>query len=344
MNTSDIGGGWLGSELADRPYQWRLPIPETVAEELVQAAQASSGAPFDPSAPRPAALRRTAEFAAEVRSQLQDGLGFVVVTDFPVNHPEPVVQAAYWTFGNLLGRPVSQSRKGDLIGRVEDRGADISSPVQRGYESSAALPFHADRTDVIGLLCVHPACAGGLSRLVSSKALHDLVRQESPAAFDELYGEFPNDRRGEEKAGAAPWTNLPVFARVGDSFAARYVRRFIEGSQRHDDAPRLTAGQTAALDLLDEILDRPGVSLDMELRRGDLQLINNFHILHARSAFTDAPGRHGRLLLRLWLAFAGSPQLPPSYRDLYGAVSAGSYRGGVWPADALLDDIGSPVN
>lgn len=80
----------------------------------------------------------------------------------------------------------------------------------------------------------------------------------------------------------------------------------------------------------------------MELRAGDLQLINNFHILHARTAFTDGGG-HGRLLLRLWLAFEGSPALPDSFAPLYGAVEAGSYRGGVWPPGAIPPEFGQPV-
>jgi hypothetical protein len=80
----------------------------------------------------------------------------------------------------------------------------------------------------------------------------------------------------------------------------------------------------------------------MELRRGHLQLINNFHILHARSAFSDDGGR-GRLLLRLWLAFAGSPELPPGFASLYGATAAGAYRGGVWPTGAVPEHLGRPV-
>jgi hypothetical protein len=156
----------------------------------------------------------------------------------------------------------------------------------------------------------------------------------------ELYQPIPNDRRGEEQRDEAPWTSLPVFAQTGGHFAARYVRRFIEGSQRHQDAPRLTRAQLAALDLVDELLERPGLSLDMELRQGDLQLINNFHLLHARSAFTDEGGS-GRLLLRLWLSFAGSPRLDPSFRPLYGATCPGVFRGGVW--SELPEAVGRPV-
>ncbi|MBM7167722.1 TauD/TfdA family dioxygenase [Streptomyces sp. G44] len=320
-------------------------MPGEVADELLAAARAVLAAGGRPhlASPRPAGLGRTEGFVSELRRRLAGRPGFVVVSDVPVEAEDPQeTEMLYWLLGLLLGRPVSQSRKGDLLGRVEDRGADIGSPVQRGYESSAALPFHADRTDVIGLLCVRPAASGGLSRIVSSKTVHDLLLSESEELLAELYRPFPNDRRGEEQPGEAPWSGIPVFSRTGDDFAARYLRRFIEGSQRHDTAPRLTGRQLAAMDALDAVLERPGVSLDMELRRGDLQLINNFHLLHARSAFADGGGR-GRLLLRLWLAFAQSPELPAHYASLYGAVAAGTYRGGVWPEGALPDTLGRPV-
>ncbi|WP_328972924.1 TauD/TfdA family dioxygenase [Streptomyces sp. NBC_00239] len=317
-----------------------------VAAELTRAARSAlaAGARLDLAAPRPQGLRLTEEFAADLSHRLAGSPGFAVVEDFPVDAEDPrETEKAYWLFGLLLGRPVTQSRKADLLGRVEDRGADIASPVQRGYESSAALPFHADRTDVIGLLCVRPAVSGGLSRLVSSKAVHDLLLEERPDLLEVLHRPFPNDRRGEEQPGEAPWSSIPVFSRTGDSFATRYLRRFIEGSQRHASAPRLTERQLEAMAALDEVLDRPGVSLDMELRRGDLQLINNFHILHARTAFADGGGK-GRLLLRLWLAFAGSPELPEHYASLYGAVAAGSYRGGVWAPGTIPAEFGRQVS
>jgi hypothetical protein len=340
-----VGRGWFGRELVDDDKRWSVPVPPDVADELLAAADA------EVSAGRKPALRYTVcttlpatrRFAADLRHRLGAGLGFVVVRDFPVDTGKPgTVEMAYWLLGYELGRPVSQSAKLDVIGRVEDRGADIGSPEQRGYESSAALPFHVDRTDVIGLLCVHSAAEGGLSRLVSSKAVHDLLLAERPDLLAELYEPIPHDRRGEEQPAEAPWSGIPVFSRVGDSFATRYIRRFFTGSQRHESAPRLTGCQIEAMDALDEILERPGVSLDMELGRGDLQLINNFHILHARTAFVDGAERN-RLLFRLWLAWQGSPALPPQFTALYGATAAGSYRGGVWPPGALPEEIGRPV-
>lgn len=342
MSVPVVGNGWLGESLAKDEDRWRVPMPPDVAGELIAAARSSisAGQRIDITASRPTGLVGAEVFAAQLHARLTDDLSFAVVTGFPVDGSNPrETEMAYWLLGLLLGRPVSQSRKGDLLGRVEDRGADVSSPVQRGYESSAELPFHVDRTDVIGLLCFRPAKSGGLSKLASSKVIHDLLLEEHPELLAELYQPFPNDRRGEEQPGEPPWSGIPVFSRTGGHFAARYVRRFITGSQRHETPPRLTVRQLAAMDALDDILNRPGVALDMELRTGDIQLINNFHILHARTAFTDSVGK-GRLLLRLWLAFVSSPALPDHFAPLYGATAAGSYRGGVWPTGVVPNDLG----
>jgi TfdA family taurine catabolism dioxygenase TauD len=126
------------------------------------------------------------------------------------------------------------------------------------------------------------------------------------------------------------WVEIPVFSRSGDQFAAHYDRDFSEETQHMADAPRLTPEQLAAFDAIDEVMRRPELPLEMDLHAGDVQLINNMHIMHARTAYEDdAPSGRGRLLLRLWLAFSGSPELPPGYGPMLGATAAGTYRGGL---------------
>lgn len=331
-----VGGGWLGDDLAARPERWLFDLPDAVVGELLALGgriSSTGGSPRDPSASAPEVSGDLRDTVDRVLESITGEPGLVVLTGFPVTAPMAVVEAAYWVFGRLLGAPVSQTRDAEFIARVEDRGADIGVPTQRGHRSASGLAFHVDRTDLVGLLCIRSAREGGMSRLVSSKALHDIVLAERPDLMPVLYAGFPNDQRGEQATGTPTWCAIPVFSRVGDDFAARYVRRFIEGSQRHDDAPRLTGRQIEAMDVIDDVLERPGVALEMELRPGHLQLINNFHLLHARTAFRNAAGDgNGRLLLRMWLSFAGSPALPADYAPLVGDTSAGAYRGGVWPS------------
>ena len=57
------------------------------------------------------------------------------------------------------------------------------------------------------------------------------------------------------------------------------------------------------MQLIEDIANDPNFHVEMDFRPGDIQLLNNSVILHAREAYEDDPdpGRR-RHLLRLWLA------------------------------------------
>ena len=62
--------------------------------------------------------------------------------------------------------------------------------------------------------------------------------------------------------------------------------------------------------------------MDFPLERGDLQLLNNHVVLHARSNFVDWPARERkRLLLRLWVnrRKGESRCLAPEFATRYSA-------------------------
>ena len=69
----------------------------------------------------------------------------------------------------------------------------------------------------------------------------------------------------------------------------------------------------------------------MDFRPGDIQFLNNYVILHTRTAFQDGrePGER-RLLLRLWLNLREGRRLAPGFGDRFNNGS----RGGV-PARAV---------
>jgi hypothetical protein len=333
------GHGWLSNDLISGRIPWRMQLSPDVLAEL-ESAVGAHGEPRLDSRP-PVRLPQCARFAASVADRLANGPGLVVVSGLPVDDEEHA-RRLLWILGLVLGQPVPQTLDGALVGRVEDAGADFHNPNQRGHKTSAALPFHVDRTDVIGLLCIRDATDGGYSQVASSATVHDLLLAEHPDLLEELYAPLPHDRRGEEARGEEPWCGIPVFAQVEGRLVVRYVRRFIESSQRHADAPRLNEPQRRALDAVDEILTRPEVVLSMDLQPGELQLLDNFSTLHARTAFSSSRNRPGRLLFRLWLSTTRSPRLPAAYAAVYGSVEPGTVRGGVWPP-AIASTVGEPV-
>ena len=73
--------------------------------------------------------------------------------------------------------------------------------------------------------------------------------------------------------------------------------------QRHEDAARHTDLERELLDRYEETALTPGLYLDMDLEPGDIQLISNHSVLHARTEYSEWPEpQRKRHLLRLWLS------------------------------------------
>jgi alpha-ketoglutarate-dependent taurine dioxygenase len=68
---------------------------------------------------------------------------------------------------------------------------------------------------------------------------------------------------------------------------------------------------------LDALCADPRFHVSMDLEPGDMQFINNYHVLHARSAYADdRPGGRVRHLKRLWLEteLLGDDEKPERFR------------------------------
>lgn len=324
---------WSSAELDEIADDWNLEVPSGLRDisrnpEVIEAGSLHWV---------PRADAEMATFAERVLDVIYNGPGVCLLHGSPLENEESA-RGWLWRLAAALGHPVPQSTDGAMTGRVEDLRADHANPTHRGHKTSAALAFHSDRTDVIVLFCLRNAAQGGQSQIASVERVRSILAAERPELLAVLEKPFPYDRRGEERPGEAGWTQLPVLSEVKGEVVARYIRRFIESSQRHPEAPRLTSEQVAAMDAVDEVLSRPEVMYEMDLKAGQIQLIENHKIMHARSAF------HGgdRLLLRLWLSTSRSPELPAEFSPVYGSTAAGTIRGGVWPVGTETV-VGTPV-
>lgn len=67
--------------------------------------------------------------------------------------------------------------------------------------------------------------------------------------------------------------------------------------------PRLTDIERELFDVYEEIAQSDGLYLDMDLAPGDIQLLSNHTVLHARTEYEEWPEpERQRHLLRLWLS------------------------------------------
>jgi hypothetical protein len=101
----------------------------------------------------------------------------------------------------------------------------------------------------------------------------------------------------------------------------RYLRQYIELGHEVRELP-LSRVEIEALDTFDALTRDPALRLDMLMQPGDIQLANNYMVLHSRTAFTDHnnPAMR-RKKLRLWLKMANARQLAPDFpgRNGFGA-------------------------
>lgn len=209
----------------------------------------------------------------------------------------------FWGLGAHLGRAVAQNAYGDLLGHVWNLGKDFTTDTSaRGYQSNLKLNFHTDTTDIVGLLCLRSAKSGGLSSIASSAAIHNHMLQTAPELLNVLYDDFYWDQRDEESAGLASYLKMPVCIRKHDELFIRYIKTYIESAQRFEGVPPLTNAQKQALEMVTGLAHEPRFRFDMDLQPGDIQLLNNYSVLHSRTAYEDFDSLDQRRhLLRLWL-------------------------------------------
>ena len=253
---------------------------------------------------------------ARVEDDLINGRGFVLLRGVPRDkYSQEEMEMIYWGIGMHLGAPWPQNQYGHVLGDVTDQGVRGRDHSSRGNEIGAvAFPYHSDGSDLVGLLCLQKAKSGGLSTVANAVAIHnDLVREE-PGLAAALYGPQPYDFRNAEPPGGRPWYEMPVFTRWDDRLFVRYIRPYILASQRHAGAPRIAEDAEAAMQRVDAMTTDPQYSVLMDLQPGDMQFVNNYHVLHARTAYQDDRNTgQVRHLKRLWLATEVLEKRPPYF-------------------------------
>ena len=255
----------------------------------------------------------------DIAHDLEHGCGVVLLRGLaPERYDMDALYALYWGLAVHLGTPISQNSRGDLIGQVTDSGRDYRTKNVRGYTTRAALRPHCDASDVVGLLCVHPARTGGASCVASAATIYNTILAERPEYLEPLCRGFHFDLRGEgvtDDPDEVTFNRVPVFSYFDGRLSCRYNgKTIIDGMAKAGEA--LSGDDLAAVEFVRELAMRPGIRFDMDFRPGDIQLLNNHTVLHSRTDFEDwpAPARKRRLL-RLWLNLDHGRALAPEFAD-----------------------------
>ena len=320
---------WSGADL-QRSAEWMRPFAREELAEIDSALRSvkERGLEWADITREDFPLPRFSAELAKIAQELETGRGMILLRGLPIAYTADDLRTVYWGIGTHLGTAVSQGGRGELLGLVEDEGQPVERTKYRGSKTSDALPFHGDRCDVVGLLCVRKAKSGGYSRIVSAAQIHNEVLRRRPDLIDVFYADWYNSRQGDEAPGEARAYPKPIFGFRDGYFTGMFSPAYIRTAQHFPEVPRLTTRQQEALELFGALADE--LVLNMTFEPGDIQLLNNHLIYHARSNYEDYPEQERkRLLLRLWLAVPGSRPLPKGYELLFGSTDAGALRGGV---------------
>jgi len=300
---------WRGCDLATRD-DWIVALAPSQLDELEAAARQART-----HCPRMAELGREAfplpslgPAIAQWIHELDTGRGFLVLRGLPVERwGEELLSWVYWGLGQHLGEPGAQNPAGELLGHVVDTGEDAADPFVRRYRTAGDIAYHCDLADVVGLLCLRAAPRGGASRIASSVAVYNALLERRPDWAERLYEPFLLDARNEEGAQGPPWIPVSPCRYSAGRLRTFFHSDYFRSVGRHPGVERPTEQELEVLDLYEELASSPELRLDMQFELGDVQLISNHSVIHARTAYEDdpAPGR-GRHLLRLWLSLRAS--------------------------------------
>ncbi len=309
---------WTAADFPS-PASYRREFTDAMIQEVAIASENIMAKGIDPQAIgfRQTSLPINSEFLLNAYEEVENGTGFTVLGGLPVADWGPELsRAALALIGSYFGDITRQNREGEFILDVIDKSAPYDSQF-RGYHSNAFLEFHNDGTNIVALMCMETAKEGGESLLVSATSLYNELASSRPDVLPVLMRGFHHSRRNQALPGQAPVMEhaTPVFSFINGVFHNCYSRISIDSSlaQGHNQTPE----EREALDAVDEILARPDLVLNMEFRQGDIQLVNNFTLLHSRKAYLDHSAERRRHLMRLWLTDRSSKYNGPGKMDFY---------------------------
>ncbi|MEV6559399.1 TauD/TfdA family dioxygenase [Nocardia sp. NPDC051756] len=307
---------WQSSDYTD-PDQWTTPLTPDDVSELFAALRHSrqTGKELGAITREDFPLDRLATKLAAVSRELVDGRGFVVLRGFPIASElaRSDIELMYWGLCAHLGPAVTQNGLGEIMVPVKNYGnGGLLNASTRGYQTSEALPFHTDSSDIVGLLCLRSSGKGGDSSITSSVTIHNELLRHHRELLGLYYAGFYYDRRDEQADGERPYYRNSVYAWHEGRLTCRYyVRHFIESAAERFDLD-LSTVERLALKTFESIADRPEHKVTMQIRPGDIQFLNNNVVVHARTAFVDTD-QVARELLRVWLNPFGAPAAPPGH-------------------------------
>jgi len=348
-----LPSAWNGTYMAANPQIWTDILTLEDAEAFTraihhfQSLNKSMEQMTTKDFPLPANL---ASKVANWRYQLSgpQGRGMQLIRNAPVNQWSlQQSEIFFFALGKYLGIPGAQDNNGTLLGHVKSIGHIDNK--ERPYRQTVDIAYHCDGSDVVGLLCIHPAKEGGISRIISSVAVYNqlLTLPQGQLYAHKLFREVFLSTRATFGLGLKFLPIVPLKLDDHGVLRTYWNQEYFLRAYRHANGSITSIGEAdpiglAAVEAYDNILAKDMIrgqinrgnctidcsidhtvegdelGMDMILQAGDIQLISNHFVLHARTEFTDYSDEEiaaaeentakigKRELLRLWLSHPNS--------------------------------------
>jgi hypothetical protein len=311
---------WRGDQIGGKSGLLRpLKARERIAlDEFLSATQAVPALEIQAEDFQDAALD---ELGRECRHELIHGRAALILAGLdPSRYGADGYQRIYWYLGQLIGQPAPQSERGDLLGYVRQ---EKENPFGRGYISNMELNFHNDFHEVLSLACIQSASRGGESGLASSMIVHNVLLEERPELLEALYegwydGLYAFYRIFRPTAELAK-SHVPYFGWSNGVLSLHGIASMFNEQAAQERGLAAPARLREAVAAVQAIAARPGLAARFTLHPGEMMFWHNWTLLHARSAFENAPD-HERVLMRLWLHPFDQRDAPPMIRDRANTV------------------------
>src|SRR4029077_3325840 len=188
---------------------------------------------------------------------------FAVVDRLPLDELGPEeAKTIYWLLGSMVARPVAQKLDGTMIYDVHDTGQEaLPGSGVRPDKTNIEIRFHIDNAynttppEIVGLLCLRTAKAGGTSRVLSFHSVYNELLARHRELLPRLYKPFWFDRQREFFPGEPETFFAPVFE-AGDDLRARSSLSPINSGYAMKGEPVDNEG-AAALAAMLETFERP---------------------------------------------------------------------------------------
>jgi gamma-butyrobetaine dioxygenase len=211
--------------------------------------------------------------------------GFVIVSGVPANADgmRPLI--------NRIG-PLRHTNWGGIADVKSVADAYDLTMTQRGLEPHTDNPYRDPIPGYIWLHCLTNAAEGGNSTLADGFMAARLLRQRDPSAYACLTRVTPSFRYRDADTYLESEGPLIELDSRGEPVRVRY-------SNRTEDIPALPAEELeayyAARRAFYQLITGKELTLHLKLDPGQMLIIDNYRLLHGRSAFQLAGGvRHMR--------------------------------------------------